>query len=423
MTVSTQSRPITESMVMDYLATFADFRRPAEQGYLATAVDRFTHTLNLIPGLPDPESVRVLEIGGRPYFMSVLLQHFFGYDVSVANEPTVFPGEDGDYVEKVNDAGVRHRIASARLNIEYDGWPWPDDFFDIVVYCEVIEHLVYDPTHTLVECHRVLKNDTGTLLLSTPNATAYTGLLDLARGRNIYPPYSGHSYYARHHRLFSLAELTDLCTQIGFEVSAGYSAYDESYWHPARLDRVVRWLTRHGRLVSRLDVIYLLATPHGQPRYAYPSEGMRPIYQDVHAYNRIESGVLRMSDQLPQLGSGFYPFEDWGGGVRWTAPRATLFLKRREETTLSLTFFTGPRSAGEKVRGVVTLELGDAVQRHEYAVAPDSWETLLLPVPDAGEGRLLVDLEVTNPLVPHKVDPAQADTRRLGVALREAALG
>lgn len=423
MTVSTQSRPITESMVMDYLATFADFRRPAEQGYLATAVDRFTHTLNLIPRLPDPESVRVLEIGGRPYFMSVLLQHFFGYDVSVANEPTVFPGEDGDYVEKVNDAGVRHRIASSRLNIEYDGWPWPDDFFDIVVYCEVIEHLVYDPTHTLVECHRVLKNDTGTLLLSTPNALAYTGLLDLARGRNIFPPYSGHSYYARHHRLFSPDELSQLCSRIGFVVHASYSAYDEAYAHPRWLDRLVRWLVDRGRLANRLDVIYLLATPHGQPRYVYPSEGLRPIYQDVHAYNRIESGVLKMTDELPQLGGGFHGLESWGGGVRWTAPRAGLFLKRRDETKLSLTFFSGPRPNSEQVHGVVTLELGEKSARHEFAVPARSWETLVLPVPDAGEGQLLVDIDVTNPLVPHDVDPANADTRQLGVALREAALG
>lgn len=40
---------ITRRMVKDYLATFDWFREPAKQGYLAIAVDRFAHTLNLIP--------------------------------------------------------------------------------------------------------------------------------------------------------------------------------------------------------------------------------------------------------------------------------------------------------------------------------------------------------------------------------------
>lgn len=204
---------------------------------------------------------------------------------------------------------------------------------------------------------------------------------------------------------------------------ASYSAYDEADSHPRWVDRPVRWLAERGRLANRLDVTYLLATPHGRARYVYPSEGLRPVYQDVHAYNRIESGVLRMTDELPQLGGGFHGLENWGGGVRWTAKRAGLFLKRREETKLSLTFFSGPRPGSDDVRGVVTLEIDGKSERHEFAVPAKSWETLQLPVPDGGEGRLLVDIDVTNPLVPHDLDPANADRRELGVALREAALG
>jgi SAM-dependent methyltransferase len=415
---------ITEASVKAYLDTFAEFRQPEQQGYLATAVDRFTRTLRELPRLPDPGSVRLLEIGGRPYFMTVLIRHFLGYSVYAANEPTPVKGEEDNVARLVNDAGEVHEIPLQRLNIEYDAWPWADDFFDIVLYCEVIEHLVYDPTHTLVETHRVLKSDTGKLLLSTPNALVYTALLDMIRGRNFFPPYDGYSHYARHHRLFSPAELRHLCTKIGFEVHHSYSAYDTAYAHPRRLERLVQLLIRRGRLTQRLDVIYLLATPHGEPRYAYPSQAPYLLYQDVHGYGRIESGTFRMADDLPQLGGGFYGFEDWGGGIRWSAGQGRLFLKQRDERELELTFFSGPRPGDAQVRGWVEMSSAAGSERHGFTVPSSSWETLRLPLPPAedGGGKLNILIEVANPLVPFELDPANPDRRALGVALREAAL-
>src|SRR6266511_1457458 len=177
------SPQITAKDVEDYVSRFEWFRNPDRQGYWAAAKDRLVTTLNLIPRLPNPEQVRVLEIGGMPYFMTALIEHLFGYTVEVINEPTWERGEDGR--------------------------------FDIVLYCEVIEHLVYDPTRTLVEAHRVLKKDTGKLLISTPNALAYPYLLQMIQGVNFYPPYSGYSHYARHHRLYSPEELVKLCSMVG----------------------------------------------------------------------------------------------------------------------------------------------------------------------------------------------------------------
>jgi SAM-dependent methyltransferase len=410
----------TEDQVRDYLATFPVFRQPEQQGYLATAVDRFTRTLNHIPLLRNTHGVRVLEIGGRPYFFSALLRHFFGYEIYLANEPTTFPGDDGDTITLTNDDGETIEFPQRRFNIEYDAWPWPDDYFDIVVYGEVIEHLVYDPTHTLVECHRVLVKDTGTLVLSTPNGLSYTLLVQMIRGFNPFPPYSGHSHYARHHRLFSLAELRYLCERIGFTVDDGYTAYDTAYWHPPRLNRFVRALVRTGRLRARLDVIYLVATPKGTASYAYPS---RPflIYQDAFAYNRVVSNRLAMSDDIPQLGEGFHNVEQWGDNcVRWTAQQARLFLKRCDETTLELTFFSGSHRDAT-VTGWVDITGADAL-RHRFTVPGESWETLTLPLPDGDDEVLNIHLGVDTTFVPAEVPGAGTDTRQLGIALREAVL-
>jgi SAM-dependent methyltransferase len=404
---------ITHREVQEYISTFEWFREPAKQGYLAASLDRLVTTLNLIPRLPNPERVRVLEIGGMPYFMTVLVKKFLGYDMEVANEPTLERGSDGNVEILENDHGERHEIAYKTLNIEYDRWPWEDDTFDLVLYCEVIEHLVYDPTHSLVETHRVLKNDSGTLLLSTPNALCYTYLTQMLHGENFYPPYSGHSHYARHHRLFSPQELAFLCTQVGYQVQESYSVRDEAYDHPRRWERLVRVLTKRGRMANRLDVIYLLATPHGTPRYAYPHTKPYIIYQDVQAYTNA-----------PPMLSNFFDLEPWGGGVRWTGPGAEVALRPHGHEEVVITFYTGPAARGPEVRGCIELRdmSAGSKQRHDFAVPSDTWQTLELPLPADVSGDLVMEITVDKLLVPRELDPNLRDGRALGIAVRDVDL-
>jgi SAM-dependent methyltransferase len=422
---SARTNRITEAEVNACLARFPRFREPEMQGYIATAVDRFTRTLNLLADLNLPRGSKVLEIGGRPYFMTMLMQELLGLEVHCANEPTNIHAESAGIKESdgvarlVDDGGGTRAVEVRGLNIEYDAWPWEDETFDAVVYCEVIEHLVYDPTHTLVEAHRVLKSDSGTLLLSTPNALCYTYLVDILRGKNPYPPYDGYSHYARHHRLFSPSELRYLCEHIGFEVHESYSAYDTAYEHPRRLEPLIRRLIKMGRLSHRLDVIYLTATPHGKPTYAYPTEPY-VLYADVHGYNRIEENRIDVSTESPQLGSGFYPIErgGWAGdGVRWTAGQARLFLKRGAETTFSMTFYSGMRPGNADVRGWVELEHDGGTLRHPFSVSAASWHTVEVPLSDGDAGTVGVLIGIDNVFY-----PGEADDRPLGIALQHAEL-
>ena len=58
-------------------------------------------------------------------------------------------------------------IKATRVDISNESLPFPNDYFDLVTACEVIEHLV-NPDNMIVEVYRVLKKD-GYFLLSTPN--------------------------------------------------------------------------------------------------------------------------------------------------------------------------------------------------------------------------------------------------------------
>ena len=416
---------ITHQEIRDFFSTFEWFREPAKMGYLDAAIDRLAHTLNFIPKLPDPANVRVLEIGGIPYFMTVLIQKYLGYQVECANEPTWRTDKDLNVEVLENDHGERYEIPWRSLNIEFDDWPWEDGRFDLVIYCEVIEHMTYDPTHTLVEAHRVLKPERGQLVLSTPNALAWQYLVDNLHGRNFYPPFSGYNLYARHHRLFTGAELGYLCSKIGFEVTANYSTRDRAYLHPPKWEPIANLLGRLGRLKDRQDVLYLLATARGTARYVYPDGPPYQLYGDVHAYKHSSKGTLRMADnERAQLTGGFYELEDWGGGVRWTGPNAELQLVYDGERKLSVTFHTGTPKRGASVRGSVAVgaEDGSIVERADFEAATGTWETVVVPVPDDLSERVKVTITVADPMVPNQIDPGSGDKRELGVAVREVGL-
>ncbi len=364
---------ITAKDVEDYVSRFEWFRHPDRQGYWAAAKDRLVTTLNLIPRLPHPEQVRVLEIGGMPYFMTALIEKLFGYTVEVINEPTWERGEDGNVEILESDDGDRHEIHYKTLNI------------------------------------------------------AYPYLLQMIQGVNFYPPYSGYSHYARHHRLYSPEELVKLCSMIGYQVHTCYSVYDHAYAHPRWLEPAVRALMRAGKLKRRLDVIYLLGTPVGEPKWAYPDTPPHAIYDDTQGYRqRVALSTVRMIDQESSaLLSGFYRMEPWGGGVRWTMPKAQLVLDRQGHDKLSVTMYTGMNLRGPQVEGWVAV--GDEaapkdLQRHEFTLPSGSWETLTFPLPDGCSDKVLVEIGVNQPMVPGDLDPKLKDRRVLGVAVREVAL-
>lgn len=377
--------------------------------YLDTALDRLGATFSLIPE-DLPAQANVLEIGAMPYCMTALLLRYTDFSVSAINEP-FWVEEDGGVATLSSESyDFTGSIAYDGVNIERDPFPYPDDHFDLVLYCEVIEHLTYDPTQTLYEIHRVLKPG-GQLIISTPNPFRYTNILKFLTGKNIYPPFSGYGTNARHNREFSAGELRKLLKVCNFEVEELQVIHDGSYDHPRILDAWVRGLLRLGLLEGQQDVILVRARAAGQPRYGYPSA----LFSDIHGYRRFaESAVVMGENEVPQLGGGWYPREDWPPQVRWTSEFALARLNCRGQKFVSVRLFSGPTELNRTMTGTLFTN------RVEFPIvlAAGEWHVLTFPVPPDVVGRLDVAFQWDKPWVPYEVN-GSPDTRKLGVAVQK----
>jgi SAM-dependent methyltransferase len=194
----------------------------ALDGYVADSFERFVYTLGLTDGLEGA----ALELGANPYFMSYLLQHhtelvtvfanYFGDAGRGGCLPQTLSYEDGD--------GPHSReMVSHLFNLEEDRFPFADGAFQVVLFCEIIEHLLVDPTHPLREINRVLTTD-GHLILTTPNMARLENVLRIVAGEGTGDPYSGNGPYGRHNREYTLHELSRLLEFCGFELEVAFTA-------------------------------------------------------------------------------------------------------------------------------------------------------------------------------------------------------
>lgn len=193
------------------------------EAYARIDFERFVQTLGL---LPDGQDLRGLEIGAGPYFTTLLVRWF---RPRITLELTNYFG--GPVSEQVAELATRHPRGGVEqfefrywnVDIEAQRVPVEDARYDLVLFCEVLEHLTHDPLAALLEIKRVLKPD-GLLVLSTPNVARLENVARLIVGQNLYDPYSAYGPHGRHNREYSQHELHHLLTHAGFVPERMFSA-------------------------------------------------------------------------------------------------------------------------------------------------------------------------------------------------------
>jgi SAM-dependent methyltransferase len=110
------------------------------------------------------KNASILEVGAYPFFVTKALMSV-GFEVQTVDAPTA----------AVRDLAQQLMVASRECDIEKDRLPFPDDYFDEILFNEVFEHLRIDLLFTIDELRRVLKPG-GRLWLSTPNLRSARGI-------------------------------------------------------------------------------------------------------------------------------------------------------------------------------------------------------------------------------------------------------
>jgi 2-polyprenyl-3-methyl-5-hydroxy-6-metoxy-1,4-benzoquinol methylase len=147
------------------------------------------------------KKLKILDVGCFPYHLGASLEKL-GHEVwgiSSAHEPI-----------------KNKRVAI--LNIETDPFPYNDNFFDLVICSEVLEHLPKSPIPAVKEMYRVAKPG-GHLLITTPNINGSIHLLFRLFG---HAPVMGNNetnIYHLHNHEYTLGELTRLVTEAGWAVT------------------------------------------------------------------------------------------------------------------------------------------------------------------------------------------------------------
>lgn len=190
---------------------------PAAQAYLEKHLPRLKRTLSLVPR--PTGSGRALELGCYMQMTPVLKFHR-GYSQVCG----------ADYGSgEIQRKAVQYGDALFELDVdlfdaERDAWPYPANHFELVLACEIVEHMLFDPMHLLLEARRVL-DEGGRILITTPNIAGLTSVARVLHGHDnpqIHSKYKIPGGMSRseiqHVREYTLAELGQAVTCAGFEI-------------------------------------------------------------------------------------------------------------------------------------------------------------------------------------------------------------
>ena len=95
-----------------------------------------------------------------------------------------------EHKEVVSESGERFTCDVDLFDAERDRFPYPDEHFDTVLCCELIEHLPSDPMHMMAEVNRILKPG-GHFVITTPNICSTRAVSAILQGYHpgFFPAY------------------------------------------------------------------------------------------------------------------------------------------------------------------------------------------------------------------------------------------
>jgi len=208
---------------------------------------------------------KLLELGTGAIVPLALKRLVPDLEVHVTDFHLDLPSVDDIHLELCGDSMT---VKGYRVNLEETALPVADETFDVVLCCEVIEHMDVDPMFMLSEVNRVLKPN-GTLIVTTPNAASTWAITKILRGIEpyFYMQYRPYKDPWRHNYEYSIHTLVAVLKAAGFD---GDAWTEDSFEEPNYTD--IHKLQASGYTLNHLGVnIFTVARKIGSVQDRYPS--------------------------------------------------------------------------------------------------------------------------------------------------------
>jgi methionine biosynthesis protein MetW len=130
------------------------------------------------------------------------------------------------------------RVIEADLNLHDWSAGYPDDYFDCIIFADVLEHL-YEPEQVLRHSARLVSPD-GLIIISLPNIRHVSALHSIFI-KGTFPRSDRGIFDHTHVRWFTLADATEMCKCASLSVVAVSS---HLRWFDRPGGRVNEWVSR-----------------------------------------------------------------------------------------------------------------------------------------------------------------------------------
>jgi len=164
--------------------------------------------LNIFDMMPDKESnLKILDIGTTPF--TILIKNIYdGCDIYTIDYSNLFK-------DRCEENGINfnnHDLSNGSI-------PFQQNEFDIVIFTEVLEHILISPTVLFKELYRVMRIG-GQLIFGTPNFARLKNRMKLARGVSPLGQFHSDSIHGHGHvREYTMNECLNIMNDVGFNIS------------------------------------------------------------------------------------------------------------------------------------------------------------------------------------------------------------
>ena len=188
---------------------YIELDKDKELAYMESLKYHFVKIFDAIPDSPDP--IKILDIGTTPFTLFIKETHPH-YEVATLDLTDLMG-------TRCKQKGIELRVC----DLANQPIPFEDDYFDVVIFAEVFEHLFAPPTEIMREISRVLCGG-GTLIFSTPNFATLLNRIKLLVG--ICPMAPADNQMKRgwvhghgHIREYTMKEILSILESCNFTIS------------------------------------------------------------------------------------------------------------------------------------------------------------------------------------------------------------